>query len=294
MSGSRRSRFLDGDRLARFADTAAEIGVAEVSRPWAETYIAIGVAFVVAHFANGGATTLAGAAAALLAAVGVSAVRRSEVPGLRTGSEVVLGGLMALAVVGAGRMVPTGIIAAITLVAGLALLRAVVAWEFHLRQIPGGATHRDRVAALAVSTLILFAASIGVAALVPGIITIPGTPSARPDAVGPFAILAVGIGSAIAAMLLAGRMASLRREPQAAIFRDALGAGAINGAASILFAALGAARLAGPAGLAILFYARELWAATPEGERRDQRLLLEIAALVLATAAAMLWIGVGR
>jgi hypothetical protein len=173
-------------------------------------------------------------------------------------------------------------------------LRAVVAWEFHLRQIPGGATHRDRVAALAVSTLILFAASIGVAALVPGIITIPGTPSARPDAVGPFAILAVGIGSAIAAMLLAGRMASLRREPQAAIFRDALGAGAINGAASILFAALGAARLAGPAGLAILFYARELWAATPEGERRDRRLLLEIAALVLATAAAMLWIGVGR
>ena len=134
------------------------------------------------------------AAAALLAAVGVSAVRRSEVPGLRTGSEVVLGGLMALAVVGAGRMVPTGIIAAITLVAGLALLRAVVAWEFHLRQIPGGATHRDRVVALAVSTVILFAASIGVAALVPGIITIPGTPSARPDPVGPFAILAVGIG----------------------------------------------------------------------------------------------------
>ena len=59
-------------------------------------------------------------------------------------------------------------------------------------------------------------------------------------------------------------------------------------------ATIGAARLAGPAGLAILFYARELWAATPEGERRDQRLLLEIAALVLATAAAMLWIGVGR
>ena len=143
----------------------------------------------------------------------------SEVPDLRTGSEVVLGGLMALAVAGAGRMVPTGIVAVITLVAGLALLRAVVAWEFHLRQIPGGATHRDRVAALAVSTVILFAASIGVAALVPGIITIPGTPSARPDAVGPYAILAVGIGSAIAAMLLAGRMASLRRESQAAIIR---------------------------------------------------------------------------
>ena len=198
---------LDDDRQRQIAialmegHTAAEIGAAEVSRPWAETYIAIGVAFVVAHFANGGATTLAGAAAALLAAVGVSAVRRSEVPGLRTGSEVVLGGLMALAVVGAGRMVPTGIIAAVTLVAGLAILRAVVAWEFHLRQIPGGATHRDRVAALAVSTVILFAASIGVAALVPGIITIPGTPSARPDAVGPYAILAVGIGSAIAAMM---------------------------------------------------------------------------------------------
>lgn len=294
MSGTRRSRFLDGDRLARFADTAAEIGAPEVSRPWAETYIAIGVAFVVAHFANGGATTLAGAAAALLAAVGVNAVRRAEVPSLRVGSEVVLGALMALAVVGAGRMVPTGIVAAITLVAGLALLRAVVAWELHLRQIPGGATHRDRVAALAVSTFILFAASIGVAALVPGIITIPGTPSARPDAVGPYAILAVGIGSAAAATLLAGRMASLRREPRNAIIRDAFGAGVLNGVASIVFAAVGAARLAGPAGLAILFYAREIWAATPSGERRDLRLALEIGALVLATAAAMLWIGVGR
>ena len=40
------------------------------------------------------------------------------------------------------------------------------------------------------------------------------------------------------------------------------------------------------------FYARELWAAAPEGERSDPRLLLEIAALVIATAAAVLWIGV--
>lgn len=294
MSGARRSRFIDGDRLARFADTAAEIGAPEVSRPWAETYAAIGVAFIVAHFASGGATTLAGAAAALLAAVGVSAVRRAEVPSLRAGSEVVLGALMAVAVVGAGRMVPTGIVAAITLIAGLALFRAVVAWELHLRQIPGGATHRNRVTALAVSTLIMFTASIGIAALVPGIISIPGTPSARPDAVGPYAISAVGIGSAVAASLLAARMSSLRRESTAGIVGNVLAAALINGIASVLFAVLGAARLAGPAGLAVLFYARELWAATPSGERRDPRLALEIAVLVLATAAAMLWIGVGR
>lgn len=294
MSGARRSRFIDGDRLARFADTAAEIGAPEVSRPWAETYAAIGVAFIVAHFASGGATTLAGAAAALLAAVGVSAVRRAEVPSLRAGSEVVLGALMAVAVVGAGRMVPTGIVAAITLIAGLALFRAVVAWELHLRQIPGGATHRNRVTALAVSTLIMFTASIGIAALVPGIISIPGTPSARPDAVGPYAISAVGIGSAVAASLLAARMSSLRRESTAGIVGNVLAAALINGIASVLFAVLGAARLAGPAGLAVLFYARELWAATPSGERRDPRLALEIVVLVLATAAAMLWIGVGR
>lgn len=294
MSGARRSRFIDGDRLARFADTAAEIGAPEVSRPWAETYVAIGVAFVVAHFASGGATTLAGGAAALLAAVGVNAVRHAEVPSLRVGSEVVLGGLMAVAVVGAGRMVPTGIVAVITLGGGLALLRAVVAWELHLRQVPGGVTHRNRVTALAVSTLIMFTASIGIAALVPGIISIPGTPSARPDAVGPYAISAVGIGSAIAASLLAARMSSLRRESPREIFGNALGAALLSGVASALFATLGAARLAGPAGLAVLFYARELLAATPSGERRDPRLALEIAVLVLATAVAMLWIGVGR
>ena len=74
----------------------------------------------------------------------------------------------------------------------------------------------------------------------------------------------------------------------------ALGAAALNGAASILFATVGVARLAGPAGLAVLFYAREIWAATPEGERRDPRLIFEILALTLATGVALLWIGVGR
>jgi hypothetical protein len=102
--------------------------------------------------------------------------------------------------------------------------------------------------------------------------------------VGPFAVIATGIGSAIAAGLLAARMASLRRERTSGIVRDALGAALLNGLAS--------AALAGPAGLAVLFYARELWAAAPEGERSDPRLLLEIAALVIATAAAVLWIGV--
>jgi hypothetical protein len=102
----------------------------------------------------------------------------------------------------------------------------------------------------------------------------------------------VGIGSAIAAGMLAGRMASLRRERTSAIVRDALGAALINGIASITFAALGAARLAGPAGLAVLFYAREIWAAIPDGARRDPRLILEILVLVLATAVAVLWIGV--
>jgi len=74
--------------------------------------------------------------------------------------------------------------------------------------------------------------------------------------------------------------------------RDALGAALINGLASAAFASLGAARLAGPAGLAVLFYARELWAAAPKGARSDRRLILKIIALVLATAVAVLWIGV--
>ena len=74
----------------------------------------------------------------------------------------------------------------------------------------------------------------------------------------------------------------------------ALGAALLNGVASSLFAALGVARLAGPAGLAVIFYARELWAATPVGERWDLRLLFEILALFGATLVALLWIGVGR
>jgi hypothetical protein len=150
------------------------------------------------------------------------------------------------------------------------------------------------VVSLAVFTLVLFAASIGISALVPGVVTLPSTPSARPDPVGPLAVLAVGIGSAAVAALLAAGMSSLRRERTSAIVRDALGAAALNGAASLLFASVGVARLAGPAGLAVLFYARELWAATPEGERRDPRLIFEILALTLATGVALLWIGVGR
>jgi hypothetical protein len=292
MSRQRTPRRLNIKQLAAFADTTAEFGETELTRPWAETIIAVAVAAVIAHFSEGSATVLAGAAAAILAAVGVDAVRRADARDLPRGSEIPLAGLMGLATAGAARLVPTGVGLIAAIVIGSLLLRAVVIWELRVRRIPGGATHRDRVGALAVSTFILFASSIGVAALVPGVISVPGTPSARPDAVGPLAILAVGIGSAIAAGLLAGRMASLRRERTSGIVRDALGAALINGLASIVFAALGAARLAGPAGLAVLFYARELWAATPEGERGDPRLILEILLLVLATAVAVLWIGV--
>jgi hypothetical protein len=291
MSSRRGVRRLTVEQLAAFADTTAEFGETELTRPWAETLIAVGVAAVIAHFSEGGATVLAGAAAAALAAVGVNAVRQTDDSDLAPGSELVIGGLVGLATAGCARLVPTGVGLIIVIVAGALLLRAVVIWELRLRSLPRGVTRRDRVGAVAISTLILFAASIGVAALVPGIISIPGTPSARPDAVGPFAVIATGIGSAIAAALLAARMASLRREPTSGIARDALGAALLNGLASVAFAAFGAARLAGPAGLAVLFYARELWAAAPPGERRDPRLLLEITALVIATAVALLLIG---
>ena len=291
MSSRRGVRRLTVEQLAAFADTTAEFGETELTRPWAETLIAVGVAAVIAHFSEGGATVLAGAAAAVLAAVGVNAVRRTDDSELQPGSELVIGGLAGLATAGCARLVPTGVGLIIEVVVGALLLRAVVIWELRLRSLTRGVTRRDRVGAVAVSTLILFAASVGVAALVPGIISIPGTPSARLDAVGPFAVLATGIGSAAVAALLAARMASLRRERTSGIVRDALGAALINGLASAAFAAFGAARLAGPAGLAVLFYARELWAAAPEGERTDPRLLLEIAALVIATAAAVLWIG---
>lgn len=292
MSSRRRVQGLSVQQIAAFADTTAEFGETELTRPWAETLITVGVAAVIAHFSKGSATALAGAAAAALAVVGVNAVRRTDESKLRPGSELILAGLVGLATAGVARLVPTGVGLIIAIVVGSLLLRAVVIWELRLRSISGGATRRDRVAALAVSTFVLFAASIGVAALVPGIISIPGTPSARPDVVGPFAVIATGIGSAIAAALLAARMASLRREPRSSIIRNGLAAALLNGFASAAFAALGAARLAGPAGLAVLFYARELWAATPKGERRNARLLVEILALVLATAVAVLWIGV--
>ncbi|MFM8730090.1 MAG: hypothetical protein ACKODV_02115 [Candidatus Limnocylindrus sp.] len=236
MSRQRTSQRLTIRQLAAFADTTAEFGETELTRPWAETLIAVAVAAVIAHFSEGSATVLAGAAAAILAAVGVDAVRRTDARDLPRGSELPLAGLMGLATAGAARLVPTGVGLIAAIVIGSLLLRAVVIWELRVRRIPGGATHRDRVGALAVSTFILFAASIGVAALVPGVISVPGTPSARPDAVGPLAILAVGIGSAIAAGLLAGRMASLRRERTSGIVRDALSAALLNGLASIVFA----------------------------------------------------------
>ena len=293
-SDRRRARSLATTRLTALTDTAAEFGEVEVSRPWAETIVAVAVAAGVAHFATGPGTVLAGAAAALLGAVGVNAVRRSEVRDLPIGAEVVLGALVALSIAGIVRLVPTGIAMVIEIVVGIVILRAVIEWQLRLRRSSNGSLHRDRVASLALFTLVLFAASVGITALVPGIVTLPGTPSARPDPVGPLAILAVGIGSAAVAAVLAASMSSLRRERTSAIVRDALGAAALNGAASILFATVGVARLAGPAGLAVLFYAREIWAATPDGERRDPRLIFEIIALTLATGVALIWIGVGR
>ncbi|MFM7781945.1 MAG: hypothetical protein ACKO8J_02475, partial [Candidatus Limnocylindrus sp.] len=138
--------------LAAFADTTAEFGETELTRPWAETLIAVAVAAVIAHFSEGSATVLAGAAAAILAAVGVDAVRRTDARDLPRGSELPLAGLMGLATAGAARLVPTGVGLIAAIVIGSLLLRAVVIWELRVRRIPGGATHRDRVGALAVST----------------------------------------------------------------------------------------------------------------------------------------------
>jgi len=293
-SARQRARALAAARLTALTDTAADFVEVEVTRPWAETIVAVAVAAGIAHFATGPGTVLTGAAAALLGAVGVNSVRRAEVRDLPIGMEVVLGGLIALATAGVVRLVPTGIGAVIAIAGGIGVLRAVIEWELRLRRNTSGSLYRERVVSLAIFTLVLFAASVGIAALVPGIVTLPGTPSARPDPVGPLAILAVGFGSAGVAALLAAGMSSLRRERTSAIVRDALGAAALNGGASILFASVGVARLAGPAGLAVLFYAREIWAATPDGERRDPRLLFEILALTLATGVALIWIGVGR
>ncbi|MEY3472271.1 MAG: hypothetical protein RLY63_946, partial [Chloroflexota bacterium] len=129
MSKQRTSRRLNMRQLTAFADTTAEFGETELTRPWAETLIAVGVAAVIAHFSEGSATVLAGAAAAILAAVGVDAVRRSDARDLPRGSELPLAGLMGLATAGAARLVPTGVGLIAAIVVGALLLRAVVTWE---------------------------------------------------------------------------------------------------------------------------------------------------------------------
>ena len=63
MSRQRTSRRLNIKQLAAFADTTAEFGETELTRPWAETIIAVAVAAVIAHFSEGSATVLAGAVA---------------------------------------------------------------------------------------------------------------------------------------------------------------------------------------------------------------------------------------
>ena len=137
-SARRRARSLATARLTALTDTAAEFGEVEVTRPWAETIVAVGVAAGIAHFATGPGTVLAGAAAALLGAVGVNAVRRAEVRDMPIGAEVVLGGLIALATAGVVRLVPTGIGAVIALAAGIGILRAVIEWELRLRRSSNG------------------------------------------------------------------------------------------------------------------------------------------------------------
>lgn len=53
MSRQRTSRRLNIKQLAAFADTTAEFGETELTRPWAETIIAVAVAAVIAHFSEG-------------------------------------------------------------------------------------------------------------------------------------------------------------------------------------------------------------------------------------------------
>ena len=258
--------------------------------------IAVGVIVALSRFAPDGFVWPIGVV--LLAAVYLGALQivgEADPAGQSAGvpiESVFLPAAAALAVLGAIRLVPVGIVLAPAFALAGGLVGLTLVTELRIARSSGPPSSTDRTAVLIEILIVGFLGFAGVAALVPGGLPAPGAGGevAGGAVPAPLAWVAQAGGDALLAFLLAYRAAALRSTS----FRDvawfALTGAAVVAIAAVALRSIEIPRILGPALLVLVFF---LWDAIHTGgrtrRRRDPRRLWETALLAVVGIVVIGW-----
>lgn len=194
-----------------------------------------------------------------------------------------------LAVLGAIRLVPVGLVLAPAFVLAGGLVGLTMVTELRIARQSGPPSSTDRTVVLTEILLVGFLGFAGVAALVPGGLPAPGQVDGGLNP-APLAWVAHAGGDALIAFLLGYRAAALRSTS----FRDvtwfALTGAVVVAIAAVALRSIEIPRILGPALLVVVFF---LWDAIHSGgrtrRRRDPWRVWETALLAVLAIAVIGW-----
>ena len=199
-------------------------------------------------------------------------------------------GVVAVAAIGALRLVPVGLLLVPGLLAAGCLVLAAVALERRILGRATGPTADDRAALLSLALLVAFAAFSGIAAAIPGAFVEPGggASAARPGLPQEgMALLAVADG--LVAGLLGYRLAALRAPSLRGAALAALSYAVVVAIAAAGLRAMAIPRLLGPALLTLVLYLWSAYRGGPRTGRADARWVWELLLLLGLGAVVIAW-----
>jgi hypothetical protein len=207
----------------------------------------------------------------------------------------ILPALVAVACLGAIRIVPNGL--PILLAVGLAalLLDRALALELHLVRRLSPASADDRTYVLALSVLVSFLAFIAAAALVQGglvepSITTPANGATTGTApLSESALIVLALTDALVGGLLGFRLSVLRERNRRAALWSAGTYAAVVAIAAGAIRAVALPRLLGPAIVTLVFFLWDAIRGSPPAQRRDPRWIWQTALLAALGLAVIAW-----
>ena len=202
---------------------------------------------------------------------------------------LIVPGITSLGLVGAIRLVPSGLLLIPALALGAWLLARVLGTEARLLASPSGPSSADRTAVVGQALVVGFLAFAGVAALVPG--GIPGRGDSTVASTGPAgaALALLATADAAIAFLLGYRAAALRTPMLRSVVWFALTSAIVVAIAAAALRAMEIPRLLGPALLVVVFFLWDAMHAAPLTRRRDARWIWEAVLLAVLAIAVVAW-----
>ncbi len=195
-------------------------------------------------------------------------------------------GVTAVAIFGALRLVPMGLLLIPAVLIGGWLLLRILATEARLLASASGPSAADRTAVRAEALIIGFLAFTGMAALVPGGLPEPGVAGTGPTGLQ-LAVLATA--DAVVAFLLGYRAGALRTSNLRDVSWFALTSAVVVAIAAAGLRAMEIPRLLGPALLVLVFFLWDAVHADATARRRGARRVWESILLIVLGLVVVAW-----